>query len=885
MSNVTKLSELEYSIIFINSEFSLALAQEYLKKATSEEEKQFYQDIIKAINYGLKGDFGKEIYIWTEIFKNEKYTDVERKIANIQVLLTRKNKDPKDASKLRPEINQAYKDLGDELALKLHEVNYLIGDQQADMYKYIGEQFEKLGYRKSQLAAEAYEMGKRKATTNEKRIEIDLKAANIFKEIGAMNLHHQAMGMYYSAQVPNSKPADAIDLVKKTAEEFKKGHASELETYVMANYYQRLANQNKNHEERLKLIYEAVRLLEKTKEKHDYFSTLGDYQYEKGLYEEDISKQIPILRKAVEHYKKGNAIKKASKVNGLICLRLAKTRKNLLQSAKDFFESAEWFKKSDKTEMHHHMLALANYASFGTVSDPNQQLEYLKKAGEYYKLSEQTEMYHQTNGISLFVRAGLSKNIQKSIENYKLAAEEFKISENKHWYDASMGRHYYFGGLFERDPDKQIKLLLDAAKHFKNIGNKLELDCIARSSFVIASRTREKEPAKIAMEYFTQYEDHQMAGASAAIYYQSLANEEQDPTKKREQYGKAAFNLKNFIDLLPKSQHGVQGIPELPNPSILSDQLNADYEHLMGLSKQDQEREEYFKKSEELYKKLMKNEKDERDMGLWYSDLLQDWGKLDASHELLAKLKEKYGDTVVTEKFNINVKLLLLDYKRTKENLEKNQNMIRFMQESLLQASNEANSEIKTRKSFLDEVLENICKIGLQLEENSPSFSHFNENQFRDYFKSHLDLIFDGRVTSETIRLEGNTDIHIKNPDNPSEVIVVEFKIWDGENYYHKGINQLLGYNTNRDENAIYVTISKQKEWANTVNKAKDAAQNHSSYALDSFVLDAIATVKTIFRTKHNKEGRIEPLNIVNILFDMSRGKASDAAYPSKNKT
>jgi len=251
--------------------------------------------------------------------------------------------------------------------------------------------------------------------------------------------------------------------------------------------------------------------------------------------------------------------------------------------------------------------------------------------------------------------------------------------------------------------------------------------------------------------------------------------------------------------------------------------------------------------------------------------LLRDWRKYDESHTILKKLVSQYPENLtLRNEFELAENLLKADYKRTKEDLQiemrARMEILQAQTTELLKVPSNISSDI----SFFDTIVAAICRIGIELESKSPTYSMYSEEQIRDGFHTNLNIATNGRATRESIRKKGHTDIHVTNPDQPSETIVIEFKFWEGEDYYHKGIKQLLDYTTTRDKNCIFVTLNKKTNWRATVSKATKAATSYPLFVSKSLKPAKFGNVDTAFWTEYDDGERTEPLNVCHILFNIN---------------
>lgn len=133
-------------------------------------------------------------------------------------------------------------------------------------------------------------------------------------------------------------------------------------------------------------------------------------------------------------------------------------------------------------------------------------------------------------------------------------------------------------------------------------------------------------------------------------------------------------------------------------------------------------------------------------------------------------------------------------------------------------------------------VLHKIRAAGATFEEAPEHYAAFQEEGMRQHLRSHLSIDFPGRVTAETFRGRGKTDILIED-EHSREAIVTECKLWYGSGSIPAAIRQLLGYMAQRDSNGVLVlfnqtvaAFSRLKEQVNTALLMEE----HSLYSIGS---------------------------------------------------
>jgi hypothetical protein len=140
------------------------------------------------------------------------------------------------------------------------------------------------------------------------------------------------------------------------------------------------------------------------------------------------------------------------------------------------------------------------------------------------------------------------------------------------------------------------------------------------------------------------------------------------------------------------------------------------------------------------------------------------------------------------------------------------------------------------REQFLD-IVNTIRNTGDLFERAPKAYSKLDEEDLRDILLLGLNMMymFEGTfATGETFNKSGHTDIFLRIPQGKN--LVAECKIWKGEEYYAKGIDQLLGYLTWRANYAILITfVIRNKDFNDVMAKAKSNAMTGQRFVPDSY--------------------------------------------------
>ena len=139
-----------------------------------------------------------------------------------------------------------------------------------------------------------------------------------------------------------------------------------------------------------------------------------------------------------------------------------------------------------------------------------------------------------------------------------------------------------------------------------------------------------------------------------------------------------------------------------------------------------------------------------------------------------------------------------------------------------------------------------------QMERAAKNFTKLPEEPLR----STIQMKFKD-ATAESLSVSGRVDI--SQPLADLRRLESECKKWKGQQYYRKGIKQLLKNLTLRDDHAVYITFVDRGTFAKMVQKAKDAIRRVTSYVPDSIKY----IEKGYFITKHLHPS--DPETIINV--------------------
>jgi hypothetical protein len=146
-------------------------------------------------------------------------------------------------------------------------------------------------------------------------------------------------------------------------------------------------------------------------------------------------------------------------------------------------------------------------------------------------------------------------------------------------------------------------------------------------------------------------------------------------------------------------------------------------------------------------------------------------------------------------------------------------NELELLYSIYLKAENDEISDLPKGES--EKVRDIIFNIGSSLMKYPRVHESKDEESIRDIFLVALSGRFsDTTSTGETYNFKGKTDILVKNSSDIN-LLIVECKIWKGEEYLHQSIDQVLGrYVSSNDKEISILFFVKNKNFESIILKA-----------------------------------------------------------------
>lgn len=140
-------------------------------------------------------------------------------------------------------------------------------------------------------------------------------------------------------------------------------------------------------------------------------------------------------------------------------------------------------------------------------------------------------------------------------------------------------------------------------------------------------------------------------------------------------------------------------------------------------------------------------------------------------------------------------------------------------------------SYAKSKKIKHNDIVLKINRYGRDIEAHPSLYANKNEEALRDLFLTYLNSsVEEFSTTGETFNKKGKTDIFIQGGSIDKITFIAECKIWKGNKYFLKAIDQLLSYLTWRNTNAAIIVFVRNKELTRIIEDIKGIVKKHLQY-------------------------------------------------------
>jgi len=564
----------------------------------------------------------------------------------------------------------------------------------------------------------------------------------------------------------------------------------------------------------------------------------------------DLAEQIKYLRKASYHFKKSGNIavfqmKDFRRNNAIILYKFAQTKDSLLEGAKYYKEAANEFKIGGDDIFYHLSMALYYKCKLIGAKDWSDKAKIFSKIALHYKKGKKDKEYYKALGDKYNSLARNAASVEKTASNLKKAFLNYQKAGDELSSHLALGSYYQTKAIIAEPKEKIRELYLKAAEEFKK-GKSLSdyHNALGYAKIFSISEPDKADPKlwKEIADYFEKGNTIKMQLLSMYNYCLSELRLTIDP-KKQIIYKKNSIKfLKEYIDYV-EVQQAAHIVDEflISKAGIDSKSLFAVYKGIYYKSLADVEND--FDKKKKYYGKaidyfLLAIKKYPTDVALrnlgW---IFFEIGNFSGSLETFKKARELFPeDESIRIETEIAEKALMKDYIKTKEDYEKEKEARKKLEVQSLKLIDILYKQNQKflEESFMDRILRVLFDGGRNFEKSPKTFVKLHEPDLRNILLTHLNIEFKDEATGETIQGKGKTDIHIKNPDDHREIVIIECKKWGGEKQFIEGFHQKMGYLTGREKKSIMLIFSDRIHFSEVSHNAKKAIEKEKSYIENS---------------------------------------------------
>jgi hypothetical protein len=599
----------------------------------------------------------------------------------------------------------------------------------------------------------------------------------------------------------------------------------------------------------------------------------------------DLEEQIKYSRKASYHFKKsGNVeifqLKEFRRKNAVKLYELAKTQDSLLEAAEYYKEAANEFKIGGDNVFYHRTMALYYKCKLIGAKDWNGKAKIFSKIAFHSKKGNEEGEYYKALGDKYYSVSMTGASLEKIPNLLKKASLNYQKAGDNLSFHQAMGFYYQLKAIIVKNDEKCKDFFLKAAEEFKK-GKSLSDYYYAIGHAKISSLP---DSDKIKPVVWKEIADN-FKKCDATMHFLSMHNyyfyesRLTEDAKKRILYKKKSIKfLKGFIDQL-KIEQASRSVDEfliskigIDSKNLLALYKGKYYRFLAEIEKESEQRRSYYEKAIDCFTLVVKecpNVAALRELGWTFFEI----GSFDGSFEVFKEAGKLAPDNEsIKVEIEIAEKALIKDYVKTREDYGKERQARKKFEEQSIKLTDilYRQSPRFREDSFMDRILRVLFDAGRNFEKNYKTYAKLLEPELRDVLLSLLNNEFRDEATGETIQGKGKTDIHVKNPEDYREIVIVECKKWKGEKQYIEGFNQKMGYLTGREKKSILLTFSDRIHFSDVSDKAKEAVENDKSY-IESSIKDVESGSdihETNFVSEH-KLGENVKIKVYHLFFNM----------------
>lgn len=663
-----------------------------------------------------------------------------------------------------------------------------------------------------------------------------------------------------------------------------------LSNQALAWHLKWKSDEVKNSKKSASYDMKAGECFKKSGEKKLYHDALGLANIKLISSTPDLKEQIKYSRKASFHFNKsGNSevfeMKDLRRQNAIRLIKFAEMQDSLLESAKYYKEAAHEFKIGGDEVFRHQMMALFYKCLLIDVENWGDKAKIFGKIAFHSKKGNDDEKYYKALGEKYNSLAWATYgNLKKTADYLKKASINYQKAGDKLNSHIASGSFYQTKALIADNRKSSRDFFFKAAEEFKKGKELLNYhNAIGYAKIFNITDSSKAKPNlwKEIADNFKKGNTVDMQFLSMHNYYQSKLRLTEDPDKRVICRKKSISALKGFIDYLEnKTPHNIDEFllskTGIDSSNLLALYKGKYYRIVANSEKELKKQNEYYKKAIECFTSTLKEHPNVvafRDLGWIFFEISYFDGSLEVFKEA-----EKLAPDNESIKVEIEIaeKALIKDYVKTKEDYEQEKEARKNSEEDFIKLTDilRTHFPIHHKDSFMDRILRVLFDAGRNFEKRYEIYAKFTEPELRDLLLSFLNNEFRDEASGETIQSKGKTDIHIKNPNDYREIVIIECKKWNGKKKYIEGFKQKFGYLTGREKKSILLTFSNNIHFSDVSYQAIEAIKKHNSYIENSIEdLESGSDIhESNFISKH-KLSKSAKVKVYHLFFNLGISK------------
>lgn len=659
-----------------------------------------------------------------------------------------------------------------------------------------------------------------------------------------------------------------------------------LSSQAFAWYLKWKCEKIQNVEESADYDRKAAECFKKSGEKELYHDALGLANIKLMSSTTDLEEQIKYSRKASYHYKKsGNVqvfrMKEFRRINALKLYELAKNQDSLLEAAKYFKEAANEFKIGEDEVFYHRTMALYYKCKLIGAKDWNDKAKIFSKIAIHSKKGNEEGEYYKALGDKYNSLSRTGGSLEKIPDLLKKASLNYQKAGDNLSSHQALGAYYQSKAIIVKNTEKGKDFFLKAAEEFekgKSLSNYYNAIGHAKIFSLLDSDKIKPILWKEIAEKFKKSNTIDMYFLSMHNYYFSEFRLTEDAKEQILYKKKAIKALKGFVDQR-EIQQTTRSVDEflisktgIDSKNLLALYKGKYYRFSAEIEKESEQRTAYYKKAIECFALVVHeypNVTALRELGWIFFNI----SSFEVSFEFFKEAGKLAPDNEsIKVEIEIAEKALIKDYVKTKEECEKEKQARKKFEEQSIKSTDISYGRLPKfhKDAFMDRILRVLFDAGRNFEKRYETFAKFKEPELRDVLLFFLNNEFEDGATGETIQGAGKTDIHIKNPDDHREIVIVECKKWDGEKRYLEGFNQKMGYLTGREKKSIILTFSNRIHFSEVSDKAKEAIERDKAYIESSIKnLESGSDIHEANFVSEHKLGKTVKIKVYHLFFNL----------------